>query len=65
MSNLSRYAGRTVNERLFDAALMDAFDSAARARNRAEMIRLLRDVDVDDAPSSADTILESPKSYGY
>jgi len=25
----------------------------------------LRDVDVDDAPSSADTILESPKRYGY
>ncbi len=55
----------TVNERLFDAGLMEAFDAAARVRDRAEMIRLLTDVHVEDAASSADTILEAPEHYGY
>jgi hypothetical protein len=55
----------TVNERLIDAGLMEAFDAATRARDRAEMIRLLTGVDVDDAAWSADTILESPERYGY
>lgn len=55
----------TVNERLFDAGLMDAFDAATSARDRAEMIQLLTDVDVKDAARSADTILERPERYGY
>jgi hypothetical protein len=55
----------TVNERLFDAGLTDAFDAAARARDRAEMIRLLIEVDVEDAAWSADTILKRPEPYGY
>jgi hypothetical protein len=65
MSDLNRYLGMTVNERLFDAGLMEAFDAATRARDRAEMIRLLTGVDVDDAAWSADTILESPERHGY
>jgi hypothetical protein len=64
MGDLSRYAGMTVNERLFDAGLMQDFDAATRARDRAEMIRLLTAVDVADAAWSADTILESPERYG-
>ena len=55
----------TVNERLFDAGLLDAFDAAARARDRAELIRLLTEVDVEGAAWSADTLLENPESYGY
>lgn len=55
----------TVNERLFNAGLLDAFDSAARAKNRAEMIRLLTEVDVEDPALTADPILESPERYGY
>lgn len=65
MNDRSRYAGMTVNERLFDAGLTDAFDAAARARDRAEMIRLLIEVDVEDAAWSADTILKRPEPYGY
>lgn len=65
MSDPSRYAGMTVNERLFEAGLMQAFDAAARARDRAELIRILADVAVDDAAWSADTLLEDPKRYGY
>jgi hypothetical protein len=65
MNDRRRYAGMTVNERLFDAGLMEAFDAAARARDRAVMIRLLTDLDVEDATWSVDTILESPERYGY
>ena len=65
MNDRSRYEGMTVNERLFDAGLMDAFDAAARARDRAAMIRLLIDVDVEDAAWSADTILQRPERYGF
>ena len=49
VTNLSPYAGMTVNERLFDASLMEAFGNAVQARDRAEMIRLLAKVDVADA----------------
>jgi hypothetical protein len=65
MSIPSRYAGMTVNERLFDAGLLDAFDAAARARDRAKLIRLLTEVGVEDAAWSADTILERPDRYGH
>jgi len=47
----------TVNERLFDAGLLDAYHAAKKARNRAEMIRLLTEVDVEDASWSADRSL--------
>jgi hypothetical protein len=65
MSSASRYAGMTVNERLFEAGLIEMFDDAARSRDRAEMVRLLTKVDVEDAASSADTILKDPQRYGY
>ena len=65
MNDRGRYAGMAVNERLLDAGVMEAFDAAASARDRAEMIRILTDVDVEDAAWSADTILERPERYGY
>jgi hypothetical protein len=65
MSDRSPYAGMTVNERLFEAGLVEAFKTAARARNRSEMIRILSDVDVEDAAWSADTILKQPDKYGF
>ena len=64
MTNLSRYAGTTVNERLFDAGLSEAFDNAAQARDRAEMIRLLAKVDVADANRSVDAMLRNPTHFG-
>ena len=59
------YAAMTINERLFAAGLTDAFGSAARSRDRAEMIRILEQVDAPDAAYSADTILGDPERYGY
>lgn len=59
------YAGMTVNERLFVAGLLDQFDDAARARDRARLIVLLSQVDVADPDWSVDTILDNPGKYGY
>jgi len=63
--NGSRFAGMSVNERLFVAGLSNAFDAAARIRDRREMVRLLTEVDVEDAAWSVDTILGNPRRYGY
>ncbi|MDM7967022.1 hypothetical protein [Blastomonas fulva] len=57
MSIPSKYAGMTVNERLFDARLSGAFDVATKSRDRAEMIRLLTKVEVDNAAWSVDILL--------
>ena len=62
----SEYAGMTVNERLFAAGLLDAFDAAAKRRDRDEMIRLLASVELEgpDGPAIVDTILANPGKYG-
>lgn len=62
-----RFAGMTVNERLYAAGLMDDFDVAARGRDRMEMISILVRVDLSEAGAaeSADTILATPQKYGY
>ena len=61
------YAGMTVNERLFEAGLMDAFDAAVRARDRERIISVLMQVALseEDAAFTTDTILGNPKRYGY
>ena len=64
MSDDSRFTGMTVNERLFVAGLLEAFDAAATARNRSEMIRILTDLDVEGAAWSADTIVQNPRRQG-
>jgi hypothetical protein len=65
MGDDDRLAGMTVNERLFAADLIEAFGAAVATRNRAEMIRLLTSVNVDEPAWSADTILQDPERYGY
>ena len=59
------YGGMTVNERLFAAGLLDEFDDAARACDRARMIALLSQVEVADPDRSGHTILSNPSKYGY
>ena len=55
----------TVNERLFTAGLLEAFDAAKEARDRTEMIRLLIELDVEDAAWSVDTILNRAKPKAH
>ncbi|MCW2414397.1 hypothetical protein [Sphingobium sp. B8D3D] len=50
----------TINERLFVSRLIDAFDEAAKSKDRRKMIELLTDIAVEDAVASADAILGIP-----
>lgn len=65
MPKQSRYAGLTANERLALAGLRGEFDAAAHSRRRSEMIRILVQVEVDDADWLADMIIGNPRRYGY
>ena len=61
-----KLAGMTTNERLLATGRVDAFDQAARMRDRDRMIELLGEVDLaDQADSIADGILSDPKRYGF
>ena len=59
----NKYAGMTVNERLFTAHLIDAYDAATRAGDRTELIRILTEIEVEDAAWCADTRLQNPERY--
>jgi hypothetical protein len=63
---MSKYSGMTVNERLSEAGIMDAWEAAAHSGNRDQMIELLRRVEIsDDAQKIVATILADPKRYGF
>jgi hypothetical protein len=57
----------TVNERLSEAGLIDEFEAAVRAKDRARVISVLTQVELstDDAAFTADTTLANPKRYGF
>jgi hypothetical protein len=56
----------TVNERLFEGGLLDEWDSAARARDRARMISVLQRVEMGEgAVATADAVLTNPAFYGF
>jgi len=59
------YLGMTVNERLFAGGLLDEFDDATRARDRARVIALLSQVEVVELDRSVNAILSNPRKYGY
>ena len=65
MSGRPDYSGMTINERLVEAGLLEAFGNAATTRDREAMMRLLAEVDVADPASTADPLLNDPKRYGY
>lgn len=62
-----RFAGKTVNERLFECGAIADFDLAAKIRNRDKMIEILLGVDLTEgqAIQNADAILADPERYGY
>lgn len=61
------FAGMTLNERLLEMQMLDAFDAAARARDRVRMVDLLRWVtlDTEDADTIVDVILHDPGKYAF
>lgn len=56
---MTLYAAMAVNERLFSAGLLEAWDEAVRQRDRARMIALLMSVELaaEQAAFTADTAL--------
>ena len=52
----NKYAGMTVNERLYVSGLMDDFDKAVSEKNTAEVVRILRMVELGQ--DSINPILE-------
>ena len=66
MKDKPDYSGMTVNERLFAAGLLDAWDEAVRGRNRSRMIEVLLEVGLaHDAEPISDAVLANPKFYGF
>lgn len=65
MSGEDDYGGMTVNERLFVAGLIEAFDDAVARRDRAAMVRLLETAEVSTPEATADAVLANPTFYGY
>jgi hypothetical protein len=63
---MGKYAAITVNERLYEAGLMDAFDRAAIEGDRKAMITILGRVELDEkeAGFTADAILAHPTRNG-
>lgn len=57
----------TGNERLFNAGLLEAWDRAFKARNRAAMIAIYCQVEVpeDEAVKCIDSMLANPAKYGF
>lgn len=66
MTDQDRYAGMTLNERLFAAGLLDRFDAAVRAGDRAALAEILAQVGIaaEEAKHTMETILAHPTRYG-
>jgi len=58
------YRGMTVNERLFAAGKLEAFDAAIRTRDRQGAMALLQALDIELAERTVDAILTDPARYG-
>jgi hypothetical protein len=64
MKDKPNYSGMTVNERLYEAGLLDAWDAAASSRNRDRLIELLGKVGLSEqAEWISSTVLSNPKRY--
>ncbi len=44
----NKYAGMTVNERLYASGLMDKWDKAVSEKNTVEVVRILKEVELTD-----------------
>ena len=64
-----RYPGMTMNERLWEAGLMDEWEAAAAARDRDRMLLICARVGIADGPTGrswiVDTVLANPARYGF
>ncbi|MBF0618717.1 MAG: hypothetical protein HQL19_00960 [Candidatus Omnitrophica bacterium] len=61
------FSGMTLNERLFEAKLLDQFQAAANAKDRKTLIDILGKVNVKpkEAEWTIDTIFNNSEKYGF
>lgn len=61
MTSEKNYSGMSVNERLYDAGLLDDFFKAANKKDRNEMVALLVSIELErsQAEKAADTVLNN------
>lgn len=64
---MSAFAGMTVNERLFHAGLIARFDATVLAKENAEAISILQQIELsrEQATETVTAIFENPGIYGY
>jgi len=55
-------AGMTINERLFHLGILKDWDAAVRRRDRAAMIKLLEQTEVDDPDPIVDAVSPIPRN---
>jgi len=64
---MGKYAGMTVNERLFGAGLLEAFDNCIDGIDDEGAAAILIKVELspEDAKATVGAIRENPAQYGY
>ena len=64
---MTKYAGMTVNERLYQAGLMDQFEAAILAKSKEDAISILQQTElpIEAATETVTVILKNPGKYGY
>lgn len=55
----------TLNERLYFAGLIERWDEAARTRDRAAMLDVLRGVGIEKPDGIVEAVLADPARYGF
>ena len=65
-ASLVEHPGRTLTERLSAARLRPQWDSAAKKRDRDQMIETLRQIEMREIEATfmVDTVLRNPEFYG-
>jgi hypothetical protein len=64
---MARPAALTLNERLYEAGILDSFAAAVERGDKAAVVAFLKAVEIDptEAVVTADMILNNPKRHGY
>ena len=63
----NNFSGMTVNERLFNAKLLDIWDNAIQTKDKKKAIDILLKVELDEkqAGETVDAIFKNPSKYGF
>ena len=64
---MNKFAGMTMNERLYTAGIADKFDAAVRRKDKTVLMELLAQIEIPARQSqeTIDLIFGNPAKYGY